>query len=978
MVYPEAGGTSYHDTMIGVMFNKVVDQSTINADNILIYGTMSGSLQNRTTFSVLTETYDTGETIIEVPPGTSVVLMEIDYTQGFLNVGEMVSVILSPAIMSTDEDYLGNFYGGPYEWTWSVIDGSGGLQVHWTFPENGAWDVDPTSVIIVQFDRPIDFGMLTPEKVSVFSQLTDDFLPVTLSDDNGNTTRLVIVNGSGPFPLGDAITVTLSGSIMGHDGSSLGSDYAWSFAVADQLPPFEVVSVQPWPGSQNVPVDAAIYLEFSRPLHYDTLVELWSEWFSIQSNEVGSLSYWYETPSPNSILIHTDGHFLAADQITISVSGDVLSADGVTTLGDPWSSSFSVDPDPYSFYVSWTFPNEYTPIDEISVDRGIEVRFNRQVNQSTLNTNTVLLYNYTQEEALTPDLQINEWDPYWLGINHEPFALGDSIVVILTSDVMSMDQTPLSAYEFGFRVREFDPIRVQVGSASAPMGGSVVIPVMVQNDLTPHDISSFQFQISFNSSEIAYDGYSVEGTLGAQYWGLEEITVGNPEPNVYTFGAASESTGPYLEGTGVLVYLYFSHIVDYPTWNDIWIDFVDGYVFNEEGVWTELYHGSVSFEQVGVVNGYVRYSTNESPIANVNVTLSNWDGLVATTTTDGAGYYEFTDVSSGGYWLQFHVLATGGRVDAITAMDASEILKHVTRITQLQGMPWLAGDVTWNGTVTAYDASHVLSFAVNSEFMFPAPQWLFPYHFDQYGFDDRVWINVDGGVVVQNMETILAGDVTGNWGQQIPAKPSGAARVVSVATASDAWRVDVGEGAPVSAAIIELTADQALNIAGVDVTDGWISEYRVDGETVRVALAGAEDIADPFQLINIRHAGSAPNIVDTRVTLNDGMVGARVVTAAPAQFSLHYPAPNPFNPATEIVFELPSSGPVELVVTNAIGQHVRTLVTGVGTQGVHRVTWNGLDDAGRAVASGSYMITLRFNAGTDAQSILHRRALLVR
>ena len=178
--------------------------------------------------------------------------------------------------------------------------------------------------------------------------------------------------------------------------------------------------------------------------------------------------------------------------------------------------------------------------------------------------------------------------------------------------------------------------------------------------------------------------------------------------------------------------------------------------------------------------------------------------------------------------------------------------------------------------------------------------------------------------------------------------------------------------------IIELTADQALNIAGVDVTDGWISEYRVDGETVRVALAGAEDIADPFQLINIRHAGSAPNIVDTRVTLNDGMVGARVVTAAPAQFSLHYPAPNPFNPATEIVFELPSSGPVELVVTNAIGQHVRTLVTGVGTQGVHRVTWNGLDDAGRAVASGSYMITCGSIAGTTRSRLLHVAALLVR
>lgn len=975
--YPEDGGTSYHDTMIGVMFNKVVDATTINAENVLIFGNMSGPLQGRTTFHVLTETYDTGETIIEVPPGTSVVLMEIDYTQGFLAIGEMVRVSLSPAIMSTENDYLSDFYGGPYKWTWTVIDGSGGLQVSWVFPEDGAWDIDPMNPIVVQFDRPLDFGSLDRTEVSIVGSINGPYT-VGISNDNGNDTRLVAWVMDQQYQLGETVTVTLSGSIMGYDGTSLGSDYSWSFNVINELPPFEVVYVQPWPGSENVPVDAEILIEFSRPLHYDTLVEMANQWFIIQSNEVGSLNYWYETPSPNSIVIHPDAPFIAADQITIIVSTDVLAADGVTTLVDDWPSSFTVDPNPNAFYVTDTFPDEFTGVMEIAPERDIEVWFNKGANPATLISDNIQVFNFTRWQSVAANIQIDEWNLASMRIVHEPFGLGDSIGVTLTSGILSQDATALTPHEFGFRVRAVDPIRVQVGSASAPMGGSVVIPVMVQNDLTPHDVSSFQFQIGFNASEIALTGWSVEGTLGQEYWGLEEITVGNQEPGIYTFAGASESTGPYLQGTGVLVYLTFSHTGENSTWNDIWIDYVDGYVFNEDDIWTELHHGSVSFEQVGVVHGHVFYSTTEAPVSNVNVTLSNWDAQIAATTTDASGYYEFTDVPDGDYWLQFHVLNTSGRADAITAMDASEILKHVTRITQLQGMPWLAGDVTWNGTVTAYDASHVLSFAVNSEYMFPAPMWLFPYHFDQFGFDDRVWIDVYGGEVIQNMEVILAGDATGNWGIQAPAKPAGAARVVSVATAAEAWRVDVGEGTPVSAAIIELTADQSLNIAGVDVAEGWISEYRVNGETVRIALAGADDISDPFQLISIRHTGSAPSIVDAQVTLNDGMVGARVVTTAPAQFALHYPAPNPFNPATEILFELPSSGPIELVVTNAIGQHVRTLVSGVGTQGAHRVTWNGLDDAGRAVASGSYVITLRFNVGTEAQSILHRRALLVR
>jgi hypothetical protein len=78
--------------------------------------------------------------------------------------------------------------------------------------------------------------------------------------------------------------------------------------------------------------------------------------------------------------------------------------------------------------------------------------------------------------------------------------------------------------------------------------------------------------------------------------------------------------------------------------------------------------------------------------------------------------------------------------------------------------------------------------------------------------------------------------------------------------------------------------------------------------------------------------------------------------------------PNPFNPNTAIHYDMMATGDVSLVVYNTLGQRVRTLVHGDQLSGVHRVTWNGLDDVGQRVASGVYMIRL----STEHQSAVSR------
>lgn len=83
--------------------------------------------------------------------------------------------------------------------------------------------------------------------------------------------------------------------------------------------------------------------------------------------------------------------------------------------------------------------------------------------------------------------------------------------------------------------------------------------------------------------------------------------------------------------------------------------------------------------------------------------------------------------------------------------------------------------------------------------------------------------------------------------------------------------------------------------------------------------------------------------------------------AAPRVFRMYNAAPNPFNPRTQIAFDLPQPGPARLVIYNLRGAQVRMLLNGPVPAGHHAMVWDGTDDAGATVASGVY--ALEINAG---------------
>ena len=79
----------------------------------------------------------------------------------------------------------------------------------------------------------------------------------------------------------------------------------------------------------------------------------------------------------------------------------------------------------------------------------------------------------------------------------------------------------------------------------------------------------------------------------------------------------------------------------------------------------------------------------------------------------------------------------------------------------------------------------------------------------------------------------------------------------------------------------------------------------------------------------------------------------------PSTTILHNNYPNPFNPTTNISFDLSARSHVSLKIYNLLGQEVRTLVNETKGLGNHSVVWDGTDNFGQNVSSGIYVYELR-------------------
>jgi hypothetical protein len=186
----------------------------------------------------------------------------------------------------------------------------------------------------------------------------------------------------------------------------------------------------------------------------------------------------------------------------------------------------------------------------------------------------------------------------------------------------------------------------------------------------------------------------------------------------------------------------------------------------------------------------------------------------------------------------------------------------------------------------------------------------------------------------------------------------GATRLAVADVNADRWPdLAVALGAQRSARILTGDASgrfvKSVELAFADsVGSVEVADVDADGD-LDVVFSGDRSVG-------VAYFGTGSDVAD----------GARVL---PTAFELSQNVPNPFNPATEIAFAVPTPAHVVLDVFNILGRRVAVLKDEVMAAGYYSVTWEGRSERGEPLPSGVYFFRLRSEAGS-----LTRRMLLLK
>lgn len=93
--------------------------------------------------------------------------------------------------------------------------------------------------------------------------------------------------------------------------------------------------------------------------------------------------------------------------------------------------------------------------------------------------------------------------------------------------------------------------------------------------------------------------------------------------------------------------------------------------------------------------------------------------------------------------------------------------------------------------------------------------------------------------------------------------------------------------------------------------------------------------------------------------------------ALPISFALHPASPNPFNPMTTIQYGIPEASNVKLMIYNISGHVIRTLVQSELDAGYYSVQWDGINDYGQPVSSGTYIARIQAGSFTDVMKMVY-------
>ena len=379
---------------------------------------------------------------------------------------------------------------------------------------------------------------------------------------------------------------------------------------------------------------------------------------------------------------------------------------------------------------------------------------------------------------------------------------------------------------------------------------------------------------------------------------------------------------------------------------------------------------NIQLGQGAIIQGYVR-DTYSNPVDNVELTLSDNTVIYS----NDAGFYSFLNLTTGTFSI---TAAKDGyesmTIDNINAVDGQSVdvdfsilefgRLHLAVTSSTGNNSGVLAVMTDTSDNTEYNATSDDNGDIDVTGMYPGTY--------------NLVVSKDGHTPYEQTGLqIVAGDNTPLTVNLIE---------TMIAPTNITWHSDHGgflswshgdrlydtrgNNEDVLAAGTEYTDKESQN----GTTEREFIQFRVEidifNQTTQdtfLAVTGFEDNEQLTAIVTaIYESGTAaaPAYDFIFVVGNDDEDNAALVTELKGNY------PNPFNPTTNIEFSLKKSGNVELVIYNITGQKVKTLVSGEMEADTHRITWNGKDDRGNTVSSGTYFYRLQTSEYTKTRKML--------
>jgi hypothetical protein len=376
---------------------------------------------------------------------------------------------------------------------------------------------------------------------------------------------------------------------------------------------------------------------------------------------------------------------------------------------------------------------------------------------------------------------------------------------------------------------------------------------------------------------------------------------------------------------------------------------------------------SVQSLNAQTVTGKVLYQDDTTrPINNVVVVLRNIDNnSFQTYTTGGDGYYEFTNVPNGNYFLKGTKSSVGA---GVTMLDAYLVFLYINGLYNFTPIQFLGADVNGNGHVNMSDFRLIVNHILRNT-PFPVGPW----SFESKTF--AVSYLKDG--VPHGLGGTCSGDVGGAF---VPTVNNTAALPVA-----QEGTINVTNGEPFTTRILT-HSDLSIKSAGIIINypsellqiesiefKGNDYEYNIEDGQIRLVWgdpnSDAINFSDGESLITIHAVGTEAFKKGMSATLtldgNTSLVNTKSEESGNLSFAspvIKYGNPvlkvsnfpNPFTTSTKLSIYAPEEGYATIEVYSPIGQLVKNISVGQMNIGSHEI-----DLDASQLAKGYYICKMR-------------------